>query len=83
MNSQTVFVGAFEAKTKLASLLERVSQGASYVITKHDRPVAKLIGYEDDKAGRRAEAVAAMKALRSRFRLQGVSVRKLRDEGRP
>lgn len=83
MNSQPVLVGAFEAKTKLASLLERVGQGASYVITKHDRPVAKLISYEDDKAGRRADAVAAMKALRSRYRLGGVSVRKLRDEGRP
>lgn len=82
MNSQQVLVGAFEAKTKLGSLLERVGQGASFVITKHDRPVARLVGYEDEQVARRADAVAALRALRARYRLKGASVRQLRDEGR-
>lgn len=75
-------VGAFAAKTNLGSLLEQVGQGGSFVITKHDRPVARLVRYEQDKASRRAEVVAAMRALRSRYTLKGTNVRKLREEGR-
>ncbi len=39
-------VGAFEAKTKFSELLERVSQGAEITITKHERPVAKLVPFQ-------------------------------------
>jgi len=82
MNSQPVLVGAFEAKTKLSNLLERVGQGVSFVITKHDRPVARLVGYDDGRAARRADVVAQMRALRSRYRLGRISTRQLREEGR-
>ena len=35
-------IGAFDAKTHLSELLEKVGQGHVYVITKHGRPVAEL-----------------------------------------
>jgi prevent-host-death family protein len=35
-------IGAFEAKTRLSELLDRVDNGAVYVITKRGRPVAEL-----------------------------------------
>lgn len=35
-------IGAFEAKTKLSQLLDRVDKGQVYVITKRGRPVAEL-----------------------------------------
>lgn len=35
-------IGAFEAKTHLSELLERVDKGAVFVITKRGRPVAEL-----------------------------------------
>jgi prevent-host-death family protein len=35
-------IGAFEAKTRLSELLDRVDKGAAYVITKRGRPVAEL-----------------------------------------
>jgi prevent-host-death family protein len=35
-------IGAFEAKTHLSELLERVSRGQVYVITRRGRPVAEL-----------------------------------------
>jgi prevent-host-death family protein len=35
-------IGAFEAKTKLSELLDRVDKGAVFVITKRGRPVAEL-----------------------------------------
>jgi prevent-host-death family protein len=39
-------VGAFEAKTRFSELLEQVSQGAEITITKHERPVARLVPFE-------------------------------------
>jgi prevent-host-death family protein len=36
-------VPAFEAKTKLGELLDRVIAGEEIVITRHGRPVARLI----------------------------------------
>ena len=47
-------VGAFEAKTHLSALLDRVEQGEEVTITRHGRPVAKLVpaGILDQKAAR-------------------------------
>jgi prevent-host-death family protein len=36
-------VGSFEAKTHLPQLLERVAQGEEITITKHGKPVARLV----------------------------------------
>lgn len=36
-------VGSFEAKTHLASLLERAFRGETIVITRHGKPVARLV----------------------------------------
>ncbi|MGE0863751.1 MAG: type II toxin-antitoxin system Phd/YefM family antitoxin [Vicinamibacterales bacterium] len=35
-------IGAFEAKTRLSELLENVSRGRSYRITKRGKPIAEL-----------------------------------------
>jgi prevent-host-death family protein len=35
-------LGAYEAKTHLPQLLERVQKGERFIITKHGRPVAEL-----------------------------------------
>ena len=36
-------VGTFHAKTHFSELLERVARGEEITITKHDRPVARLV----------------------------------------
>ena len=36
-------IGSFEAKTHLPQLLERVVQGEEFTITKHGKPVARLV----------------------------------------
>ncbi len=36
-------IGAFEAKTRLSELLERVARGESFEITKHGKPVGRLV----------------------------------------
>jgi prevent-host-death family protein len=35
-------IGAFEAKTRLSELLEKVRQGRTFVITRRGQPVAEL-----------------------------------------
>lgn len=35
-------IGAFEAKTHLSSILEKVAHGQSFIITKHGQPIAEL-----------------------------------------
>lgn len=75
-------IGSFAAKTRLSELLEAVERGGSYTITKRNRPVARLVGYRDDLAERRVAATAAMRALRERYRLGGLDVKALREEGR-
>ena len=56
-------VGAFEAKNKLSALLDRVERGEEIVITRHGRPVARLVptdaGFDREKARRAAEHVSA------------------------
>ena len=39
-------IGAFRAKTHFSQLLERVAQGEEIIITKHDKPVARLVPAE-------------------------------------
>ncbi|PJJ47858.1 prevent-host-death family protein [Mumia flava] len=39
-------MGAYEAKTRLSYLLEEVEAGSIVTITKHGRPVARLIGVD-------------------------------------
>jgi prevent-host-death family protein len=36
-------IGAFEAKNKLAALLDRVERGEEIVITRHGKAVARLV----------------------------------------
>jgi len=54
-------IGAYEAKTHLSDLLDRVEQGEELVITRRGRPVARLIpaapGHDV------AKAQAAMRGL--------------------
>jgi prevent-host-death family protein len=43
MHRAPASVGTFHAKTHFSQLLERVSRGEEITITKHDRPVARLV----------------------------------------
>ncbi len=40
-------VGIFDAKTHLSSLVDEVEKGGEIVITRHGKPVAKLVRTED------------------------------------
>jgi prevent-host-death family protein len=59
-----VEVGAFEAKNKLSALLDRVEKGEEIVITRHGRPVAKLV--PTNGGVDRSQARAALQRMRDR-----------------
>jgi len=84
-------VGAFEAKNKLGTLLDRVERGEEIVITRHGRPVARLV--PNIAQPNQDQVQAAFDRLRERARrlarespgspaFDWEEVKKLRDEGR-
>lgn len=85
-------IGAFEATNSLDSLMDRVERGEGIVITRHGKPVARLV----PTTGRidQAQAAAAFDRIRTRAAapskkrdktggLDWRRLKKLRDEGRP
>lgn len=86
IRSSASHIGAFEAKNTLGSLLDRVEQGEEIVITRHGKPVARLVpdeGRTDTK-----QAQSALDRIRERARrfpagkFDWEEVKALRDEGR-
>jgi prevent-host-death family protein len=79
-------IGAFEAKNTLGALLDRVQNGEEIVITRHGKPVARLV----PNTGRidRSQVNAAITRIRARAeRLKAgfdwKAVKADRDAGRP
>ncbi len=79
-------IGALEAKNTLGSLLDRVQGGEEILITRHGKPVARLVpntGVID-----RSQANAAAKRIRARSALvkaafDWTELQQDRDAGRP
>lgn len=78
-------IGAFEAKNTLGALLDRVAEGEEIIITRHGKPVARLVpnsgGIDRDRAK------AAMARIRGRAASAGSfnwnELKQDRDMGRP
>jgi prevent-host-death family protein len=68
-------IGAYEAKTDLPALLERVT------ITKHGRPIARLVPVERIGPDRRREAIERLKRFRE-GQTSDVPLKQLISEGR-
>jgi prevent-host-death family protein len=76
-------VGAFEAKTHLSDLLDRVRQGEKITITRHGVPAAMLVPVEEKGSKlTHQEVVEGMRALRKRIKPDSMSVREMVNEGR-
>jgi prevent-host-death family protein len=79
-------VGAFEAKNTLGALLDRVQRGEEIIITRHGKPVARLV--PNSERIDRSQARVTLQRIRDRaMRLQSVkfdweSVKSDRDQGR-
>jgi prevent-host-death family protein len=76
-------IGAFEAKTHLAALLDRVAKGEKITITRHGIPAAVLVPATGAEAKlSHKEIVEGMRKLRKRVKPGKMSVRQMVDEGR-
>ncbi len=81
-------VSAFEAKTHFGKLLDRVARGEEIVITRHDKPVARLVPEGAQRVDEVRQAVAGLRELQQRIRrrskakLSASDVRSAIDEGR-
>lgn len=82
-------VTAFEAKTHFGELLARVAKGEEVVITKYERPVARLIPEGREDLSDIREAVEASKRLqrdmskRRGFRpITDKEIEKAKEQGR-
>jgi prevent-host-death family protein len=71
-----------EAKTQLSELLDRAANGEEIVITKHGKPVARLVGAVPFDRARAQAAYDKLIELRQGSTLGGLSWKALRDEGR-
>jgi len=81
-----VEIGAFEAKNKLGMLLDRVEHGEEIIITRHGKPIARLIPNTtriDTPQARAALDRIRMRARTLREAFDWAAVRADRDAGRP
>ena len=75
-------VGAYEAKTHLSQLLERVMKGERITITKHGVPVAVLEPPDPRTAGDIEAAIGEIRAFRKSHSLRGHSLKAMIEEER-
>lgn len=76
-------VGAYEAKTRLSELLEKVEQGQEIVITKHGAAVARLVPVKKQTSEReRLAAIERIQSLAAGLTLGGLNLKDLIAEGR-
>jgi|APFEC2959095171_1045051.scaffolds.fasta_scaffold00006_224 prevent-host-death family protein len=75
-------VGAFEAKNTLGSLLDLVENGEEVTITRHGKPVAKLIAQGAIDRADAQRAVEEIKAMSKGVTLGGLSIKEMIEDGR-
>jgi prevent-host-death family protein len=80
-------VGAYEAKTKLAELLDRAASGEIITITKHNEPIARLVPARTPDRANLETLFREMDEIRSRSPLNPpgkarLSIKDLIEEGR-
>ena len=68
-------ITALEAKTRFGQLLDRVSRGEEIVVTRHDKPVARIVPVDRPAREEVRAAVAGLRELR-----RGIAVR---SKGQP
>ena len=74
-------VGVYEAKTQLPRLLDEVEQGETITITRHGRPIARVVPIHGRQRNVK-ETIEAIREFRKGHRLEGITPRELIEEGR-
>lgn len=85
-----ITVTALEAKNRFGKLLDRVARGEEVVVTRHDKPVARMVPADGRTLSGVREAVVQLRRLQVRIRartrgraaLSDAEVRAAIEEGR-
>ena len=75
-------IGAYEAKTHLSKLLDRVAKGEQIIITRHGSPVAILQPADKEKQIDVAAVIQKMRKFRKSHRLNGLAIKDMIEQGR-
>lgn len=81
-------VGMFEAKTHLSSLVEEVERGHDIMITRHGKPVAKLVRARaeltPEQIAERKEAIKRLQKIAARVKINATQeeIKEWINEGR-
>lgn len=75
-------VGAYEAKTHLPKLLEKVSKGERVIITKHGSPVAVLTSVTSKTKKSIASTITEIRKMRKGQTLGKLKLKELIKHGR-
>ena len=70
---------AIEARSRFTELLDRVASGEEIVITRHDKPVARLVPEGLPSLDTVRQSVAGLEALQQQIRLRTKGRTKLTD----
>ena len=86
----TKHVGIFEAKTHLSNLVDEVEKGGEIVITRHGKPVAKLVACpsaadEEELVAKRRQAILEIREMARKrgLRISHEEIKSWINEGRP
>ena len=63
-----VTVTALEAKNRFGKLLDRVARGEEVIVTRHDKPVARMVPAEGRELSKVRRVVAELRQLQGRIR---------------
>jgi prevent-host-death family protein len=75
-------IGAYEAKTHLPKLLERVRKGERITITRHGVPIAVLLPPECQQKAAPGKIIRELRNFRKENRLNGLGLKAMIEEGR-
>jgi len=77
-------IGAFEAKTSLARIVDKVEHGADFTITAYEKPMVKIIPFEKKPEMTWKEAVKQLKEFRKLYRGEpgSFNIREAIEDGR-
>ena len=82
MRAKTQKISAFDAKTRLSELLRETEQGASYIICRHGKEVARLTPpVKEAKEIKLKEVLSFFHEIREQISGK-VNIRELIEEGR-
>ncbi len=75
-------VGSYELKTHLSEILDAVGRGQAVTVTRHGKPIARILPPDRERREDVAQAVRGLVAFPRTPLPKGVTIRNLIEEGR-